>query len=178
MLTVKRKHHCALINSREFAICDRDRRLHARLLSYKRAFSEEIARIQYGDRSFLAIFGNNDKPYFPFQDVKDRITICALRVDCSSLWKRHNFPALTDRGEELFRVEITFLLTCTDWRHNPANIACSGNQRVAITTIRTNILSQAPSPSGDTASASGGPMPGIQSKTQCCSGPGCVFLHM
>jgi hypothetical protein len=43
---MKRKHHCLLFDSHEFAICHRGCRPHAQRLSCKAAFPEEIARIQ------------------------------------------------------------------------------------------------------------------------------------
>lgn len=119
MSTVKSKHHYLLVDTHESAICHCGCRSHAERLSCKPSLSEEIARIQYADGSFLAILRNDGEPYFSFQDIKDRITICALRVDCSFPWKGHNFSALTDGGEELFRVEITLFLTCTHRAHDP-----------------------------------------------------------
>src|SRR6185437_4620690 len=102
MSTVKSKHHYFLIDSHEFAIRHCGCRSHAQRLSCEPSFSKEIARIQYADRSFLAIPRHDGEPDFPFQDIKDRITICALHVDCSFLWKGHNFSALADGGKELF----------------------------------------------------------------------------
>src|SRR5581483_10976150 len=44
-------------------------------------FSEEIARIQYAYRSFVAVLGDNGESHLALLDIKHRIAVCALSVN-------------------------------------------------------------------------------------------------
>ena len=74
---MKCKPHCTVFDSHEFAICQRGCRVDAERLSCKATFSEEIARIQYGYRDFLAVLRDEVELYFALLDVKNRIARCA-----------------------------------------------------------------------------------------------------
>src|SRR3981081_971248 len=100
MFAVKRKHHCLLIDSHEFAICHRGCRPHAYRLPCKAAFSEEVPGIQYAYRGFLAFRRDDGESNLALLDIEHRITRVPLCVNCVFLWNRHISPALPDGGEK------------------------------------------------------------------------------
>jgi hypothetical protein len=98
------------LDSHEFAICHRGCSPHAQRLSCKATFSEEIARIQYAYRGFLAVLRDDRESYLPILDIKHRITRGALSVNGLFFCNRHNFPAFADGGKEFMGVELAAVL--------------------------------------------------------------------
>src|SRR5580704_14602652 len=76
------------------------------MLSRQPAFSEKISLAQNAQGRFLANLRNHCEPNFTFLDIKYRVGRVPLRKDGFFLGKRHNFPALANRGKKLLRVEL------------------------------------------------------------------------
>src|SRR5580658_3742624 len=104
------------------------------MLSRQPAFSEKISLTQYAQRCFLANLRHDGEPNLAILDIKYRVGRVPLRKDRFLLGKRHNFPALADRGKKFLRVELAIDLG----RHGGCHQRYRSQHWVHLLTIVSN----------------------------------------
>src|ERR1700730_10749633 len=106
---MKDLHHWLVFNPREGALGHCGCGGHPKWLPRKTTFAEEIARIQYGYRSFLAVLRYDREFNRSFFDIKNSVRRTTLNKDRFLLWERYNCPSCTDFREELVSIEFSGL---------------------------------------------------------------------
>src|ERR1700733_9015805 len=121
---MKQANHCCLLQSHDLAFDNCCGQRHASGLAGQTSLAKEIACPEYGDDSFLPLFGKHDELPFAFVDIENRIRWIALRkhnlVRLISGYRSSSLY-LSEQGERIEQADGRFGLVihglCSLWQN-------------------------------------------------------------